>query len=161
VPRGARGLTADGVFPNIPRFKLGCSSHSDKSSALRRMTHRGGSAIHALAWDKSTRAHASGFSKRVIELRIVLRFVLGVVTAPILAMTSHMSPRRHHLLPRKRPSAEQVLPTHCGVSLSEPSRPDLIRAPKRRRSRLTGHVTSWMRGSSPRMTQRGRRLRFP
>ncbi len=66
---------------------------------------------HALRRDKSARACAGRFSNQAIELRIVLRFALSVVTAPILAMTSHMSLRRHHLLPRARRQAGQVLPT--------------------------------------------------
>jgi hypothetical protein len=61
------------------------------------MTHHGDSARRALAWDKSARASASRFSNQAIKLRIVPRFALGVVTAPNSAMTSHMSPRRHHL----------------------------------------------------------------
>ena len=44
VPRGARGLTADGVLPNSPRFKLGRSAHAVKPSALRRTTGSDGRA---------------------------------------------------------------------------------------------------------------------
>jgi hypothetical protein len=117
VPRGAKGLTADGVLPNIPYFKLGCSGHSDKPSALRRMTHRGDSTRHAVTRDKSACACASRFSNQVIEPRILLRFALGVVTASNSAMTSHMSPRRHHLLRRKRHKTGEVLPTRRAAFL--------------------------------------------
>ena len=71
---------------------------------------RRNSAMRALTWDKSARACAGRFSNRAIELRIVLRFALGVVTARMSAMTSHMSPRRHHLLRRMRHKAGQVPP---------------------------------------------------
>jgi hypothetical protein len=62
--------------------------------------------MHTLARDKSVCARASCFSNQSIELRIVLRIALGVVTARVPAMTSHMSPRRHHLSQRMRRKAK-------------------------------------------------------
>jgi hypothetical protein len=58
-------------------------------------------ATHALTRDKSSRAGVRRFSNQALELKIALRLALSVVTAPNSAMTSHMSPRRHHLFSRR------------------------------------------------------------